>query len=65
MVMHELDAGSAVVKRQSIVAWALLRRASLAGTSRASVAAWAMRRSRHWRLRMESSLSDMFNQLPC
>ena len=56
---------SAVVKRQSTVVAAVLRRSSQAATSAASVCRSAMRWSKHWRPSTLSSISAMLSQLPC
>src|SRR5919202_1103903 len=56
---------SAVVKRQLTVTLLLLRSSSHAATSALNVSWSAMRRSRHCRLRMLSSISAIFSQLPC
>src|SRR5512132_1033826 len=56
---------SSVVNRQLTPRPAPLRAACHAATSTSRVAWSASRRSRHWPASMASSISAMFNQLPC
>src|SRR5882762_2421538 len=60
-----LTRASATVKRQLMVAFTSLRSASQFLTSSWTTAEASRRRSRHWRCKILSSVSAMFNQLPC
>ena len=62
--LFSLTRASAIVKRQLMVILALLRRVSQTPTSLRTTFVASRRRSRHWRSRMESSVSAMFSQLP-
>jgi len=56
---------SSVLNRQFTLAFAAFRSASQAAISRVNSSALSIRRSRHCRLRMPSSISAMSSQLPC
>src|SRR6267378_880420 len=60
-----LTRASATVKRQLMVAFTSLRSAAQFLTSSWTTAEASRRRSRHWRCKILSSVSAMFNQLPC
>jgi hypothetical protein len=56
---------SAVVKRHSTVAFALLRSETQASVSIANLSWSGIRWSKHWLLSTDNSISAMFSQLPC